>query len=225
MTNFKIKVFAAITVAAITFSSAASALSLQSTLGQNGLGNTGSVTNEWGGAALMKNLGGEEGSIGAAEAFTAWCVEPFVTLQSRARYQENDFLSANILGYLDKLFTLHYADVVPGVETTAFSIAVWDIVSDGSQRERDIGLQSGFFNTRSLTANAASSVAKAGEYIQSVLAADDTVGGGYELIQLQSRNSQNLIVAKPIPAAVPIPAAGLLLGTALLSLRRMRKTA
>lgn len=225
MTRLRTKVFAAAAFATIAIASSVSALTLQSTLGENGLGNTGSIRGEWGGAAMMKNLGEAEGSIGAAEEFTAWCVEPFVTLQTRSRYREADFLSGTILGYLDKLFTLHYADVIPGVETTAFSIAVWDIVYDGSRRERDIGLQSGFFNTRNVGRGAASSVSKADDYLKSVLAADDSVGGGYELIQLQSRNSQNLIVARPLPSAVPIPAAGLLLGTALFTLHRMRKKA
>ena len=139
----------------------------------------------------------------------AFCIELAQALRSFATY---DSMSPNTttnaqLENIDRLFTSGYASVNDADSAAGFQLALWEIMSDTDSAD-GLGFDSGTFQTSGTS----------GAYVAAASFIDNigTATGGYTLSTLHNNVAQDLVSASNIsPAAVPVPAAGVLLLTGL----------
>lgn len=154
--------------------------------------------------------------------FIAFCVDLTRYMGDGKIYEFGvNLFGAAIVNNLDKLFSSVYAEVDTTQEGAAFQVAIWEIVYD-SAAGFDLG--DGDFEA----SNNIDVINLADTYLAGLGGA---ATGVYDLTFLSTasgyanNNSQSLVTA--IPAPVPLPAAGLMLGAGLAglgALRRLRKS-
>jgi hypothetical protein len=145
-----------------------------------------------------------------ARKLIAWCVELSDRLRLPNEYTLNQtLLSQSVRNNLQHLFNaaFHHVDVNDNAQSAGFQLAVWEVIEETS----------GTFDLRtgSFSATASTAVLRQGQaYLDKMAsAAPETLALTFwEATGAQTgRSSQNLVTAAPIP----LPAAALLLLTAL----------
>lgn len=156
--------------------------------------------NQLAGEFSMKN-------VDTDEAFTAYCIDVFDTIQSSFDYGDLT-PAAPIPTDLDRLFTQYYSLVTDKNSSAAFQTAVWEIVTESD--ESVYNLASGNFRASGSTTAESDIVAQAQAWLTGL--GSDT--GGYVLSfyngddgNRRTTNSQDLVSASP----VPLPASALLM--------------
>jgi hypothetical protein len=150
------------------------------------------------------------------QTLLAFCVDlAHVLVQSATTYTEHPgLLSSNATLLLDRLFTSFYGSVDTAVESAAFQVAIWEMITDSD----NLNLYGGDFKLRG--DNNGSLKSQAEYYLANL--GEET--GGYVLTFLKSTahpKSQNLVTAS-VPE-VPLPAAGVLLLAGLGGLAAMKR--
>ena len=133
----------------------------------------------------------------ATDSFLAWCIDLAENLRLPSTY---DIVSSPFVQstsqQLSQLFTGFVADIDTGVESAAFQVAIWELISDTS-----IDLDSGEFQLL----NNSAVEAQANTYLTGLSAFD----ADYDLSYFVASGTQDLITGQPSP--VPLPATGLML--------------
>ena len=129
--------------------------------------------------------------------FVAWCIELSETLKLPFTY---DVVSSPFVqsatDKLSQLFTGFVADIDTGVESAAFQVAIWELISDTK-----IDLDAGEFQLLSNQAVAS----QANDYLTGL----STFDPNYDPTFFVADGTQDLVTGQPSP--VPLPASGLLL--------------
>ena len=144
-----------------------------------------------------------------SESILAFCIELAQALRSFATYDsaEPTTTTSAQLENIDRLYTSGYADVNDADSAAGFQLALWEIMTDTGSAD-GLGFDTGGFQTSGTT----------GAYTAAASFLDNigTATGGYQLTTLSNPVAQDIVTASIVsPAAVPVPAAGLLLLTGL----------
>lgn len=140
--------------------------------------------------------------------FFAFCVDLLQVLDLADEYEAPaTIFSGAVVQTLDKLFDTAYETVNTATEAAAFQVAIWEIAYD----DDDIDLSSGSFGVT----GAASVITQAQAYLDGL---DGPALADYNLTFLESDTGQDLLTA-----AIPLPAAGMMLLGGLGGLAAMRR--
>ncbi|THH37100.1 PEP-CTERM sorting domain-containing protein [Aliishimia ponticola] len=155
--------------------------------------------------------------------FFAFCIEVTQALRNGATYESvsNPFTDA-VLANIEGLFNSAYDNVTDKVTSAAFQVAMWEIVEDTAT---GFDLSAGAFSAIDASTFSGSVIDTAQGFLDGLATAPT---GLFEVNYLLSPTSQDLVTAQRVtpPAAVPVPASGLLLlsaGVFLASRRRNTK--
>ena len=179
-----------------------------------------------GGFALKGNIGGDS----TLESFTAWCLDISTSINLNYNYSvttspfTGSVLNATRLNNIRALFNtgLTGLNLALGRNSAGFQLALWELVYEKTVHPLNAG--AGKFRA----SNSASAIATANLLLAGL---GGPITGNFNLTYLESykHKSQNLVTGNPIPVevpSVPVPAAGLLLFSALLGtglMARMRR--
>jgi len=131
------------------------------------------------------------------ESFVAWCIDlaEYLKLPNTYTQSASPFTSM-VTENLSRLFTGFVEQIDTGVESAAFQVAIWELISDDN-----IDLSSGEF----LVASNEPVKTQAQSYLDDLSIFD----ANYDLDFYLADGTQDLLTGTPSP--VPLPAAGLLL--------------
>ena len=169
------------------------------------------------------NGGQFELTSGPVGDFLAFCVEvtqAIIEGDSAYEITQNLFAPA-VLDNIDRLYSSAYASVVDGLTAAAFQVAMWEIVEDTAL---GLDLATGTFSAIDATSTGGSVIGTAQGFLDGLSTAPT---GLYDLQFFASPTSQDVVSGSLIetPAAVPVPASGLLLLSAagLMAARRNKR--
>ncbi len=142
-------------------------------------------------------------------SFTAWCLDFARALQLPSNYTITTTTSAidpGRLADIEKLFEVNYStlNLADPNQSAGFQLALWEILYETGS---SYSLSNGSFKAF----NSAGAIADANAYLNNLT---HSIVQAYQFTFYQSASSQNLISVMP----VPLPAAGLLLGTGIVGL-------
>jgi hypothetical protein len=143
---------------------------------------------------------------GTSQSLIAWCVDVFHALNNQFEYTIDSPSSLDRSGELQKLVNQRYAQITDKITSTAFQLAIWELVTDtggGYSLTNGTFSATGFGNVQAL----------AGEWLK----LDGQSTGNYKISYFYDgilggkMTSQNLITV----SSVPLPGAALLMLSAL----------
>jgi len=149
--------------------------------------------------------------------FLAFCIEVTQAISPGNTYEDTPTLfSSAVATNIENLFNNSYDLVTDGLTAAGFQVALWEIVEDTST---GIDLSSGEFSA--VDAWVPGVVSTAQGFLNNLSAAPNDQ---FDIRFFASPESQDVVTANRIPAAVPLPATGLLLLSAggLLLTRRKK---
>lgn len=165
----------------------------------------------------------------SGKGILAWCVELLQDLNLPGDYNVNAISpTAAVAANLNKLFTTSYDMVLNNDNTTAqreakaagFQLAIWEIITD-SESDEGLDLETGDFVVLTGGGNTQGGVFNnAAKYLERL---DRDTDQEYDYTFFSSDESQDLINAEETVAAIPVPAAGLLLLSGLAGFGAMRR--
>lgn len=156
--------------------------------------------------------------------FLAFCVEiTQAIVEGDDAYEITlGMFDAVVMDNIDRLYSSAYDMVIDGLTAAAFQVALWEIVEDSGL---GLDLATGTFSAIDANTNGGSVLGTAQGFLDGLTTAPT---GLFDLQFFASPTSQDVVSASRIdsPAAVPVPASGLLLLSAagLMMTRRNRRS-
>jgi hypothetical protein len=162
----------------------------------------------------------------APTSFVAYCIDLAQTFNWNVGFTVTETNPLTLFGavkgaVLDRLFTQRYQAADTPIETAAFQLAVWEVISEApSSSFGTNALGTGSFRATGNTSgnNDDQAIAMANGWLNTLTGA----AGGFKLTALVGANNQDQIMASPIPE--PQAFAMLLAGLGLLGFVARRRT-